>query len=706
MMILKRTSIRMAVAVALLAALVVAPAAAFDSPGTAGDTVFIQVPAAGSGAETAGVIGTMTAGMPGIAVSKSSVIRGSDFVVTVTGEPRKEYHLSVREVDGLGPGEHPEIAPGQVGVTNNTGSAATVTTNAAGTRSVQFDTNQSTGERRFTIRVEDPVNPDVFDEAEMLVERGAVTVVASGTGFYYMGDEIVFSGTNTDNDVTYLFLTGPNLPPNGIGFEDLRKGILSAGVQTGNESTFTRVDVDTDDTWTYRWNTSLLYTRALDAGGYTVYALSEPRARNALNGAPYSTTSIQLRAPFVEATANAVVAKGDDLVITGTATGDPANVRVWILGENYYRFQQPVPVGSDGMFEYIIPFEDTMVMHPGHYDVVVQHPYDDAFDVRVSGTTLMGTDITPVNLTALQPREAADALIAALDSQFIDTYTNFTFIVEEPRVLIDPIGEPATESTCTVAGTTNLAAGNLLSVEVIPVAGPADNRTDADTVAVVKGDGLNRWSFEVDATGFRPGQYTVTVESIRTAAIQTATFTVIGSRESPLSGDNLTLAPGWNFISIPRPLAAGNDTAAIFSAADTDGHSVLRYDTAGGAWIALTPSDRLVPLEGIWIYSAGPATVALNFSTALPVSPPERSLAAGWNAVGFPGTSPMTARDALYSVDGQWTILIGFNDGAQAFEAGVVNGGSGQNADTRAVYPGRGYWLYMTGPGTLGVMGV
>ncbi|WP_153020031.1 hypothetical protein [Methanoculleus horonobensis] len=696
----------MAVAVALLAALVVVPAAAFDSPGTAGDTVFIQVPAAGSDAETAGVIGTMSAGMPAIAVSKSSIIRGNDFIVTVTGEPRKEYHLSVREVDGLDPGEHPEIAPGQVGVTNNIGSAATVTTNVAGTRFVQFDTDQSTGERRFTIRVEDPANPDVFDEAEVLVERGAVTVFPSGTGFYHMGDEIVFSGTNTDNDVTYLFLTGPNLPPNGIGFEDLRKGVLSAGVQTGNESTFTRVDVDTDDTWTYRWNTSLLYTRILDAGVYTVYALPEPRARNALNGAPYSTTSILLQAPFVEATTSAVVAKGDDLVITGTATGDPTSVRVWIFGENYYRFQQPAPVGSDGTFEYTISFEDTMAMHTGRYDVVVQHPYDDAFDVRVSGTTLTGNDITPVNLTALQPREAADALIAALDSQFIDTYTNFTFIVEEPRIFIDPIAEPATGSTFTVAGTTSLAAGNLLSVEVIPVAGPADNSTDAGTVAVVKGDGLNRWSFEVNATGFRPGQYVVTVESIRTAATQNATFTVIESRESPLSGDNLTLAPGWNFISIPQPLASGNDTAAIFSAVDTDGHSVLRYDTASGTWIALTLTDPLVPLEGIWIYSAGPATVALNFSTALPVSPPERSLVVGWNAVGFPGTSPMTARDALYSVDGQWTTLIGFNGGAQAFEAVIVNGGSGQNADTRAVYPGRGYWLYMAGPGTLGVMGV
>ena len=700
---LERTSIWTAAAVALLAALVIAPAAALDGPGAAGDTISIRALAAGSGAETAEAMGN--AGMPGIAADRGSVIRGNDFVVTVTGEPGREYRLFVREVDSLGSGEYPEIAPGQVGVTNNTGSMATVTTNAAGIRSVRFDTDQSTGERRFTIRVEDPVNPDGFDEAEVLVERGAVTVVASGTGFYSMGDEIVFSGTNTDNSVTYLFLTGPNLPPNGIRFEDLRKGVLSKGVQTGNESTFTRVDVDTDDTWTYRWDT-LFQIRLLDAGVYTVYALSEPHARNALNGAPYGTASMQLRPPSVEATASAVVAKGDDLAITGIATGDPANVSVWVLGKNYYRFQQPAPVGSDGTFDYIISPEDTMTMHTGRYYVVVQHPYDDVFDVRVLGTTLMGDDIPPVNLTALQPLEAAEALIAALDTQFIDTYTNFTFIVEEPRVFIDPIVEPATGSTFKIAGTTNLAAGNMLFVEVIPVAGPADNSTDAGAVAVMKGDGLNRWSFEVDATGFRPGQYVVTVESVRTAAIQTATFTVIESRESPPSGGNLTLVPGWNFISIPRQLAAGNDTAAIFSAVDTDGHSPLRYDTASGAWIALTPTDRLVPLEGIWVYSAGPATVALNFSTALPVSPPERSLAAGWNAVGFPGPAPVAARDALYSVDGQWTTLIGFNDGAQVFEAGIANGGNGPNADTRLVYPGRGYWLHMAGPGTLGVMGV
>jgi hypothetical protein len=173
-----------------------------------------------------------------------------------------------------------------------------------------------------------------------------------------------------------------------------------------------------------------------------------------------------------------------------------------------------------------------------------------------------------------------------------------------------------------------------------------------------------------------------------------------------VDGPCLTLSPGWNFISVPRPLAGGNDTAAIFAGVDTDGRSAFRYDTAAGDWINLQETDRLAPLEGIWIYSTGPATVPLNFSTDLLAPPSERALVAGWNAVGITGTTPPAARDALLSVDGQWTTLIGFDAQTQAFETGIINGGSGTNTDSRLVYPGRGYWLYMTGPGTLCAIGV
>ena len=49
---------------------------------------------------------------------------------------------------------------------------------------------------------------------------------------------------------------------------------------------------------------------------------------------------------------------------------------------------------------------------------------------------------------------------------------------------------------------------------------------------------------------------------------------------------------------------------------------------------------------------------------------------------------------------------MGFDAGHQVFETAVINGGSGEYADDRMVYQGRGYWLYMTGPGTLCAIGV
>gem|GEM_PF-2987612 len=168
---------------------------------------------------------------------------------------------------------------------------------------------------------------------------------------------------------------------------------------------------------------------------------------------------------------------------------------------------------------------------------------------------------------------------------------------------------------------------------------------------------------------------------------------------------DLALSAGWNFISVPRPLAAGNDTALIFTPVATDGHSVFRYNTAAGKWVALVATDQIAPLEGFWLYSAEPTTVPLNFSND-PLTPPsERALISGWNAIGITGTTPAAARDALLSVSGNWTTLIGFDAKKQAFETGIISGGSNDYADSRLVYQGKGYWLYMTGPGTLCAVG-
>jgi len=483
-----------------------------------------------------------------ISSNKDKVVRGNSFTVTITGESKQQYRLFVKDAS-IASEKYPAIATGQNGLKgayNATYNATLkgyydegtfnsrdmiVETTAGGTRSIQFNTNQSTDDRQFTIRVEDPAKTSTYDEVKVKIEKGEVTVTASGTGVYYIGEEITLSGTNTDSDYVYLFLTGPNLGTNGVKLDALNTEVVN-----GTASTFTRETVEIDDTWSYKWDTSNL-ERMLDAGGYTVYAVAEPRSKDKLSDIKYATVAVQLKSAFITATTSgATVAKGDKLTITGTAQGDPDNVFVWIFGKNYYKLQQSETVESDGSFEYKLESGDTKDMSSGQYFVVIQHPMNGGAGVTANATGfIFAQGITPVNLKSLPASDAATALINALDSPYVDdTYTKITFVIDEPQIFIDPIGDKEAGSKFTISGTTNLAVGDKLIIDVTSAAFQPTKKTEASgfgstsgTATVEKGDGTNKWSFEVDATGFKPDQYIVKIESVETDTTQTANFNVV-----------------------------------------------------------------------------------------------------------------------------------------------------------------------------------
>ncbi|HOB44234.1 MAG TPA: MEMAR_RS02690 family S-layer glycoprotein, partial [Bacillota bacterium] len=424
-----------------------------------------------------------------ITSDKDSVVRGKTFSVTITGESKQDYILFVQKAGTLAESQYPLIAPALDGVTNATKAdcdnlnfsgtnvstavanilrdsapglnytQAWVKTTAGGTRTVQFNTTSSTDDRQFTIRVQDVTNPATYDEIKVKVEKGAVTITAAGTGTYYIGEEITLEGTCTESDYVYLFITGPNLPSDGA--YPLNP---STDAVSGNKNTFIEVEVEADDTWSEKWNTAEI-DGTLDAGGYTIYAVSAPVNKKDLTDAEYDTISIQLRSGFISAvTSGAVVAKGDDLKLTGVAQGDPDDVHVWIFGKNYYGTMGGLEVRSenvedDGTFEFELDGSDTEHLSAGQYFVVIQHPMmNKIFDIQAAGGLIIGTPgsgFTPVAITNLQAAAAANALIKALDSPNIDdTYVKLTFVVEEPRILIDPIGDVPAGSTFTISGTT------------------------------------------------------------------------------------------------------------------------------------------------------------------------------------------------------------------------------------------------------------
>ena len=174
----------------------------------------------------------------------------------------------------------------------------------------------------------------------------------------------------------------------------------------------------------------------------------------------------------------------------------------------------------------------------------------------------------------------------------------------------------------------------------------------------------------------------------------------------PIVADaTISLEQGWNFVSVPRVLSAGNDNATIFANVNREKHSIWQYDAAIKDWKRVTETDPILPLEGYWIYSAGNVEVPLYFNTDVIRTPPAKVLAKGWNAIGFSDTEPATARDTLLSLGDAWTQVIGHNASTQQYETSIIRGGSGNHADTHEMLPMKGYWVYLRGESELAAIG-
>ncbi|MCQ1538122.1 hypothetical protein FTO68_03830 [Methanocalculus taiwanensis] len=165
--------------------------------------------------------------------------------------------------------------------------------------------------------------------------------------------------------------------------------------------------------------------------------------------------------------------------------------------------------------------------------------------------------------------------------------------------------------------------------------------------------------------------------------------------------DIIQLKEGWNFISVPKRLSIGNNTAQIFSSVDTMDRSIWEYNSALKLWKALKLTDVVLPLNGFWIYSAEDCEIALQYDDNPVQTPPTRELNKGWNAIGFSGLEPASARDTLLSLGDLWTQAIGYDPVNQKYETAIIRGGSGSFSDTQEMYPTHGYWIYLTGNGEL-----
>jgi len=191
-----------------------------------------------------------------------------------------------------------------------------------------------------------------------IVAIGCLLLVA-GTQGYYLGDTIPLSGNSYGSQTVYLFLTGPNLPPNGVALDNINA--------RADEGHFTQVSVDSNDHWTYKWGTNAV-GGSLNAGTYTVWVANGPNDRSHLSTADYSTISVSLGIPSiavltpsvpgtivfnatpVEASVviNGVYKGSTPLVLEGV---DPGTYTVTLSHFGYRKFSTPIKVESGKLTE-------------------------------------------------------------------------------------------------------------------------------------------------------------------------------------------------------------------------------------------------------------------------------------------------------------------------------------------------------------------
>lgn len=105
-----------------------------------------------------------------------------------------------------------------------------------------------------------------------------------------LGEVVPLEGYSSGSNYVYLFLTGPNLPANGVQLNDITR--------RADQGHFTKVAVDSNDHWSYKWSTTNVNGR-LDAGTYTIWVVNGPNDLSNLAHAEYRTLSVTLGKPSV-----------------------------------------------------------------------------------------------------------------------------------------------------------------------------------------------------------------------------------------------------------------------------------------------------------------------------------------------------------------------------------------------------------------------
>jgi len=213
---------------------------------------------------------------------------------------------------------------------------------------------------------------------------------------------------------------------------------------------------------------------------------------------------------------SSVIAKGDDLFITGSVTGVlPSKLMIWIFGEKFLFFDT-IRIDNLNAFRHSFSAFMTAKVNPGEYSVILQHPGENnQFDLtlfKTEGQVFIRNIVNGVDLPI------DEFLGGSLPGDYDDILFQIPFTVQEPFISIDPISDVLMGDSFSICGYTNIRAGEEFSVVISPAkTGMRKFYQVEDNVlkAHVRlgSDGTNPWSIDGTCMLKKPQQYTIVVKS-------------------------------------------------------------------------------------------------------------------------------------------------------------------------------------------------
>jgi hypothetical protein len=256
------------------------------------------------------------------------------------------------------------------------------------------------------------------------------------------GSDVPLSGYSSAGPFVYLFLTGPNLPENGVALNDITKRADQGG--------FTKVSVDGNDHWSYTWHTASVGGR-LDDGTYTVWVVDGPNDRSRLAWADYRTISVTLGRPTVSVD-TPVQPGGMDL------QSIPDGASLMVNGE--YQGKTPLRMSDLTPGSYTVTFSRF-----GYVDLTTQVPVGQGQIAEVNATLQPETGTLAVNSTPPGARVLLDGEDAGLSPVILANISadNHTVMLEKDGYI------NATRQVRITAGRTNPVEVSLVPVPLSPV---------------------------------------------------------------------------------------------------------------------------------------------------------------------------------------------------------------------------------------------